>query len=337
MRNPAVIMKSLTAVLILLIIPVSLYAADTAKPEKMRLAVMDLNSRGKVSKVTAAAISDLLRSDIVDTGRFVIVERSQMEAIFKEQGLQMTGCTDNSCAVEIGKLVSANKIILGEVNMLNNSTIITVRVVDVAKGVAEFSTSEKTENINEIDKTVKSLVEKLTLRMTGKRPVEETEDVKNIPSGLSIYYSYFKPAKTPFKTYYDSLMGGGLDYYYNFDNYLSVFGGISYLQGSDNLSGKATVSLNNYTIGGRIGFPFYNVVYPYIGAGGIVTWYNERSSASSASFAGYGGEGFAGLAITFGRKFSIWGDYGMSMEKLDDKNKTDISGSTIRGGVMFAF
>ncbi len=176
MKNLRTVINFFSLILIVIILPVTAYAAETVeKSEKLKLAVMDLNAKGKVSKVTANAISDLLRSDIVDTARFVIVERNQMEAIFKEQGLQMAGCTENSCAVEIGKLVSANKIILGEVNQLNNNLMITVRVVDVSKGVAEFSTSEKTENINEIDKTVKRLVDKLTLRMTGKRPVENYE------------------------------------------------------------------------------------------------------------------------------------------------------------------
>jgi hypothetical protein len=176
MKYLSLTMKSFFAAVIIFVIPLTAMAADTgAKTEKMRLAVMDLTAKGKISNVTSSAISDLLRSDIVDTGRFVVVERSQMESIFKEQGLQMTGCTDNSCAVEMGKLVSANKIILGEVNQLNNNYIITLRVVDVAKGVAEFSTSEKTENINDIDKTVKSLAGKLTLRMTGKKPIEDYE------------------------------------------------------------------------------------------------------------------------------------------------------------------
>src|SRR5208337_4437438 len=117
MKKLPVFIKISLFMLVLLIIPLSVFADDKpVKTEKMRLAVMDLTAKGKMSKVTAAAISDLLRSDIVDTGRFVVVERSQMESIFKEQGLQMTGCTDSSCAVEIGKLVSANKIILGEVN-----------------------------------------------------------------------------------------------------------------------------------------------------------------------------------------------------------------------------
>lgn len=176
MKTISAVMKIFFSILIFLTFAMSAQSADiNTKSEKMRLAVMDLNAKGKVSKVTANAISDFLRSDIVDTARFVVVERSQMDAIFKEQGLQTTGCTDNTCAVEIGKLISANKMIMGEVNQINDYLVITIRVIDVSKGVAEFSTSEKTDNLDEIDKTVKILVDKLTLRMTGKKAVEYYE------------------------------------------------------------------------------------------------------------------------------------------------------------------
>jgi hypothetical protein len=45
--------------------------------------------------------------------------------------------------VEIGKLLSANKVLVGEVNQLDKTTIITVRIVDVSKGVAEFQQVRK--------------------------------------------------------------------------------------------------------------------------------------------------------------------------------------------------
>ncbi len=143
-------------------------AVSTAEDPKLRLAVVDLQPKG-ISKVVSVAVTDLMRSNMVDTGRFVVVERSQMDAIFKEQALQQTGCTDSACAVEMGKMLSANKVLVGEINKLGTDIVITVRMVDVEKGVAEFSTNEKAKNIEEIDKAVKTLVDKLTLRITGKR------------------------------------------------------------------------------------------------------------------------------------------------------------------------
>ncbi len=165
-------MKKILIVSVMII--TSLQTVNAFSANRMCLAVMDFNAKG-VSKVIANAITDLMRAEIVDTGRFIVVERSQMDVILKEQGFQQTGCTDSSCAVEIGKLLSANKVLLGEVNQIESSTIITVRIVDVEKGVAEFSSSEKLETINSIDKTVKVLAKKLTLRITGQVPVDYNE------------------------------------------------------------------------------------------------------------------------------------------------------------------
>jgi len=149
------------------IIPRESHASDENE-KKMRLAIVDLQSKG-ISNVVGIAVTDLIRSNMVDTGRFTVVERSQMDAILKEQEIQMTGCTDSSCAVEMGKLLSANKVLIGEINKLGSDIVITVRIVDVEKGVAEFSTNEKAENIEKIDKAVKALVDKMTIRITGKR------------------------------------------------------------------------------------------------------------------------------------------------------------------------
>jgi len=140
------------------------------REEKMRLAVMELESKG-VSKVVASAMSALIRSEMVDSGRFTVVERGQMDAILNEQGFQMTGCTDQACAVQMGKLLSANKVLLGEINQLGEATLITVRIVDVERGVAELSTSEKAKSMNDLDKAAKILVEKLSVRLTGQRPM----------------------------------------------------------------------------------------------------------------------------------------------------------------------
>lgn len=107
-------------------------AANAYSEENMRVAVMELRPAG-VSADTTKAISSMLRTQIIDSGKFTVVEREQMDLILKEQGLQLTGCTDAACAVEIGKLISARKILIGEVSKLGKSFIISCRIVDVEK------------------------------------------------------------------------------------------------------------------------------------------------------------------------------------------------------------
>jgi TolB-like protein len=170
--------KTLSVVIFL-----SLLASPLFSQEKMRLAVLDLESKG-VSKVIASSVSDLLRTEMVDTGQFTVVERSQMNTILREHELQQTGCTDNACAVQVGKLLSAKKILIGEVNQMGAGVIITARVVDVEKGTADFASSERAGNLNDIDRATKMLAGKLTERITGRRvtatiPSSMTEDIRN--------------------------------------------------------------------------------------------------------------------------------------------------------------
>jgi hypothetical protein len=99
-----------------------------------------------------------------------------MDAILKEQGFQKTGCTDSACAVQLGKLLSAKKILIGEVSKLGSSIMITVRIVDVEKGVAEFAETEKAENEDNIDKTCRLLTKKLTKNIITGNTTDLTID-----------------------------------------------------------------------------------------------------------------------------------------------------------------
>jgi hypothetical protein len=146
-----------------------------AKEEKtkMRIAIVDLIPKGS-SKIIAEAVTNLIRSEMIDTGLFTIVERSEMKEILKEQGFQQTGCTDQSCAVQLGKLLSANKILVGEVTGVGKGFIITVRIVDVEKGVSDFSANEKADNADVLDKSVVTLTTTMVERITGVRGAKIT-------------------------------------------------------------------------------------------------------------------------------------------------------------------
>jgi len=115
-------------------------------------------------------------------GNFIIVERDQMNAILKEQGLQMTGCTDSSCAVKFGRILSARRIVVGEISKIGGKLLITARYVDVTSGSSLFSASENAPNLDTIDSVTRSLARKLAERIVaGDKEVI-------IPRTVSGYY-----------------------------------------------------------------------------------------------------------------------------------------------------
>lgn len=140
-----------------------------SKDEPMRLAIMDLQAQG-VSAQTAATVSDILRTELVNTGLFTIIERKEMGNILKEQSFQLSGCSDTECAVQIGKLLSARKIMVGTVSKLGNAYIINARIVDVEKGVADFAENTKVSSESDLDTGCATFAMKLAERISGQKP-----------------------------------------------------------------------------------------------------------------------------------------------------------------------
>jgi hypothetical protein len=64
----------------------------------------------------------------------VVVEQSERDQILEAQAASLSDCTDESCAVEIGKLLTADSIIIGTASKVGTKFYVTVRLVDVLKG-----------------------------------------------------------------------------------------------------------------------------------------------------------------------------------------------------------
>jgi len=172
---------------------------NTDKPDegKMRIAVMDFEAKDIPSK-DAIKYTELIRNDIVNSSKFIVIERSQMGQILKEQGFQQSGCTDVSCAVEIGKVLSAKKILVGSVMQIEDEIIITGRIVDVENGIVEFSEKSIAENKKNVVAAVSTFVERLTGRMENinaanadKKPFKKKDNltVKDEKQSYSNPYS----------------------------------------------------------------------------------------------------------------------------------------------------
>lgn len=119
------------------------------------LAVLDLQAIG-IAESEAKALSDMLRSNVTKVvndstialkDKYSLIERSQMDKIFDEFNVQNTGCTDLSCAVDFGKMLSADRIIIGSVSLVGSTYIVIARIVDVKTGKALVSVDRKQSGV----------------------------------------------------------------------------------------------------------------------------------------------------------------------------------------------
>ncbi|MBL6999625.1 MAG: hypothetical protein ISR73_07170 [Gammaproteobacteria bacterium] len=120
------------------------------------LAVLDLDYTalegsqlaGVVSSVSAASnagqvVASLLANELGKLTNISIVERGQMNNLLGEQKLQMSGIIDSSSAAEIGKILGADAVVIGNVfdyvnwtaMLLPGSTVsFSIRMINVQTG-----------------------------------------------------------------------------------------------------------------------------------------------------------------------------------------------------------
>ena len=110
------------------------------------VAVLGLDAKEGVSQTQAEFLNDHLCGQTTrlvnslkykkrEKTEYIVIERSEMKRILDEQGFQMTGCTDVSCAVEAGKILNVERIIIGSVSIIDKKTYsISARMVDVETG-----------------------------------------------------------------------------------------------------------------------------------------------------------------------------------------------------------
>ena len=125
------------------VLPVtSAWGQARTEGKKYILAVMNLDAKG-VSQVEAEVLSEKLRSHIlqvVESPKYLsmknsvayeLVERTQMDKIFDQFNIQNIGCVSDSCAVELGKMLGTDRIIIGQVGLVGKTYSVSARIVDV--------------------------------------------------------------------------------------------------------------------------------------------------------------------------------------------------------------
>ncbi len=145
----------------------SLFCIDLHAQSKPKIAVLSLEAKN-VSQETADAVADILSTELFNTQRFQVIERQAIIRILEEQKLQMTGITDMTQAVEIGKILNVQKIMIGSVSKLGTTYIINTRLVDVKTGALELAQNAKSTTgeaglTSAISELVRNLAQKVAV------------------------------------------------------------------------------------------------------------------------------------------------------------------------------
>ena len=83
-----------------------------------------------VSESDMKSITSFLSASLYDTGVYRVIDTAQRDTILEELAFSNTGCTDESCQLEIGKLLSAEFIVTGDVAYVDGRYMLSARMLE---------------------------------------------------------------------------------------------------------------------------------------------------------------------------------------------------------------
>ena len=169
----------------------------TAQNKKMKIAVMDFKAGVGVNADQVEGLSDMLINTMYESGKFNIVERSQINQVLKEWDFQASELT-NEQLVQVGRILGVESVLIGTVNFLaehknldgsmTGEYNVDVRAVDVESGeVVTTAGAAKSSG-----STYRAMMEKIALQLaknlTGEKTEEDVPMRGLITKGKDFYY-----------------------------------------------------------------------------------------------------------------------------------------------------
>lgn len=150
---------------------------DAQAQEKPLITVLPF-SAVEVSQSVSLIISQLFETNLVNTGAFEVLSQNERDQILAAQSDSLQGCTDEACAIEIGRLLSAEQLIMGTVAALGTKYIITAKIIDVTTSRTLGAENISASSVEELDVAC----HELTLRLVRRSLPELAQTIREEPA-----------------------------------------------------------------------------------------------------------------------------------------------------------
>lgn len=107
------------------------------------IAVYGFEVIGRQNDSYARFATEKLTHEIVSLGDLMVIERSRIDQVLKEQSLSMTGAIDSGTAAKIGKILSVDAVIIGTIHVTDKQVEFIARVIQSENGIILASADEK--------------------------------------------------------------------------------------------------------------------------------------------------------------------------------------------------
>jgi len=150
------------------------------------LAVLNIDSKGLT--LEPQQLGNITRTEISKLNRYQVMDRYDVDYVIEKNQFSIEKCYGKICMVEAGKILKTEKMLTGSVEVLGETIVITLRLIDVATQSIERTQVMEFLNLRGQIQTM--------LSITVKKMFEETVD-ENLISKLTKKYDYESAVNFP--------------------------------------------------------------------------------------------------------------------------------------------
>jgi tetratricopeptide (TPR) repeat protein len=119
------------------------------------------NNVGEEYQELGETIAEMLTTALIQSDHFQVLERAQLSKLLEEQALGLSGALDQETAIDIGKLIGVDAILVGNAGILKERIELDARIIDPEKGTAHVAASVSTEDETQLRNAVNDLARQL--------------------------------------------------------------------------------------------------------------------------------------------------------------------------------
>jgi TolB-like protein len=172
---------------ILFLAMISLPAPEAGPKDVISILYFQNTTKNKEYDWLSKGIADMLISDVSKSYQLEVVERENLEKIIKEQKLSVSGLTDERRAIEVGKLLNANKMVSGSFIILGKTVRFDAKITDIETGKI-LKSIETSGAVDDVFSMEKSLAENILTHFNSKIPDALNVRETNSPEASRTYY-----------------------------------------------------------------------------------------------------------------------------------------------------
>ncbi len=105
--------------------------------------------------------SNFVESELIKTGKYKVVDRTNIGFILAEQKLDISGMPDVNYGFKVGALMQVDFVVVGSLSKIEDEFYVTAKVIDVSSVEVVKIVTEKTNALYKLKETCRNLVQKL--------------------------------------------------------------------------------------------------------------------------------------------------------------------------------